>query len=72
MRMKHGKSQLDTQLQSSSPPTPEIFRKPTSYSDALTVSPIGDSTRVIPCNNCTHVSGLKNICVFGLDVQITV
>ena len=31
-RMKHGKPQLDTQLQSSSPSTPEMLRKPTSYS----------------------------------------
>ena len=52
-RMRHGKPQLDTQLQSSSPPTPEIMRKPTSYSDALAVSPIGDSTRVIPCQEKT-------------------
>ena len=52
-RMRHGKPQLDTQLQSSSPATPEISRKPTSYSDALAVSPIGDSTRVIPCQEKT-------------------
>ena len=58
-RMKHGKPQLDTQLQSS---TPEILRKPTSYSDALAVSPIGDSTRVIPCNNCEEDMSADHIC----------
>ena len=81
MRMKHGKSQLDTQLQSSSPPTPEIFRKPTSYSDALAVSPIGDSTRVIPCNNCDKDMSPNHICsthscggcdeVFSSDKELT-
>ena len=61
-RMKHGKPQLDTQLQSSSLPTPEVFRKPTSYSDALAVSPVGDSTRVIPCNNCDEDMSPNHIC----------
>ena len=81
MRMKHGKSQLDTQLQSSSPPTPEIFRKPTSYSDALAVSPVGNSTRVIPCNNCDEDMSPNHICsthscggcdeVFSSDKELT-
>ena len=61
-RMKHGKTQLDNQLQSSSPSTPEILRKPNSYSDALAVSPIRDSTRVIPCNNCDEDMSADHIC----------
>ena len=61
-RMKHGKPQLDTQLQSSSPSTPEILRKPTSYSDALAVSPVGDPTRVIPCSNCDEDMSADHIC----------
>ena len=61
-RMKHGKPQLNTQLQSSSPSTPEILRKPTSYSDVLAVSPIGDSTRVIPCSNCDEDMSADHIC----------
>ena len=81
VRMKHGKSQLDTQLQSSSLPTPEIFRKPTSYSDALAVSPVGDSTRVIPCNNCDEDMSPNHSCsshscdgcdeVFSSDKELT-
>ena len=61
-RMKHGKPQLDTQLQSSSPSTPEMLRKPTSYSDALAVSPVGDPTRVIPCSNCDEDMSADHIC----------
>ena len=61
-RMKHGKPQLDAQLQSSSPSTPETMRKPTSYSDALAVSPIEDSTRAIPCNNCDEDMLPNHIC----------
>ena len=38
-RMKHGKPNLVTQIQSSSPPTPESLRQPLSYSAALAVSP---------------------------------
>ena len=38
-RMKHGKPNLVTQIQSSSPPTPESLRQPLSYSAAVAVSP---------------------------------
>ena len=75
------KSQLETQLQSSSLPPPEVFRKPTSYSDALAVSPVGDSTRVIPCNNCDEDMSPNHICsthscggcdeVFSSDKELT-
>ena len=51
-RMKHGKSQMDAQLPPSSLSTPESLRQPTSYSNALVSSPIKDSARAIPCNNC--------------------
>ena len=61
-RMKHGKPQLDAQLQSSSPSTPETMRKPTSYSDALAVSPVEHSTRAIPCNNCDEDMLPNHIC----------
>ena len=37
--MKHGKPNLVTQIQSSSPPTPESLRQPLSYSAAVAVSP---------------------------------
>ena len=37
-RMKHGKSQLGTRLQPSSPSSPESLRQPTSYSDAASKS----------------------------------
>ena len=66
-RMKHGKPQLDTQLQSSSPSTPETMRKPTSYSDALDVSPIEDSTRATRDEN----HKFPNTCEFcGKNIQI--
>ena len=61
-RMKHGKPQLATQLQSSSPSTPENLRKQTSCSDALAVSPVGDSTGVIPCNNCDEDMSPNHTC----------
>ena len=61
-RMKHGKPQLNAQLQSSSPSTPESLRQPTSYSDALALSPIQDSSRVIPCNNCDEDMSPNHIC----------
>ena len=37
--MKHGKPNLVTQIQSSSPPTPESLRQPLSYSAAVAASP---------------------------------
>ena len=38
-RMKHGKPNLVTQIQSSSPPIPESLRQPLSYSAAVAASP---------------------------------
>ena len=51
--MKHGKPQLEGQLHATSPSTPEILRKPISYSAALQVSPVQQSTgREETCPNC--------------------
>ena len=61
-RMKHGKSQLENQLQSSSPSSPKSLRHPTSYSSALAVSPTEDSTRAIPCKNCEEDMSPNHIC----------
>ena len=64
-RMKHGKSQLDTQLPSFPLLPPESLLQPTSYSDAvsksLTLSPISDrgisrqSQEQFKCEHCEAV-----------------
>ena len=61
-RIKHGNSQLENLLQSSSPFSPGSLRQPTSYSSALAVSPTEDSTRAIPCDNCDEDMSPNHIC----------
>ena len=54
--MKHGKPQLEGQLHATSPSTPENLRKPISYSAALQVSPVEQSTgREETCPNCDEM-----------------
>ena len=56
-RMKHGKPQLEGQLHATSPSTPENLRKPISYSAALQVSPVEQSTgRKRPVQTVTKCS----------------
>ena len=55
-RMKHGKPQLEGQLHATSPSTPENLRKSISYSAALQVSPVEQSTgREETCPNCDEM-----------------
>jgi hypothetical protein len=55
-RMKHGKPQLEGQLHATSPSTPENLRNPISYSAALQVSPVEQSTvREETCPNCDEM-----------------
>ena len=74
-RMKHGKSQLDAQLQSASPSTPETMRKPTSYSDALAVSPIVNGERPLApaklfnCDGCDEAFDCENDLNSHTDIQ---
>ena len=69
MRMKHGKSQLDTQLPSSPLLPPESLLQPTSYSCAvsksLTLSPVSDrgisrqSQEQFKCEHCEAVFNIR-------------